>query len=55
MVFSEFVVGLAQVGVGEDLVRFAYSLEFLMGGGVVGVLVCGAKGGLAGADSQGST
>lgn len=55
MVFAELVVGLSQVRVGQDLVRLAYGLEFLMGGGVVGVLVCGAKRRLAGVNSQGGT
>jgi hypothetical protein len=39
MVFSELVVGLAQVAVREDLVGFTYGLELLVCTWVVGVLV----------------
>lgn len=55
VVFAELIVGLSQIRVGQDLIRLAYGLKFLMGGGVVGVLVCGAKRGLAGVVSEGST
>lgn len=40
MVLSKLVVGLAQVGVGEDLIGFADGLELLVCRRVVRVLVC---------------
>ena len=46
MVFAVFVVGRAELGVGEDLVGFADGLEFGVGFGVVGVFVwVGLEGG----------